>query len=162
MTMGMYPDRCATCGCYDCSCPNEPVCQRCEHPNGGPYESANCDPGETLCLSCGLVFTVGDKNPYQKKCSECGRFEKYCKCNKHPASTPLATQVGGDHYKDMAIQPIQFILANNLGYIEGCVIKYVCRYKAKGTPVQDLQKAKHYLDLLIQHLEGSDASATKT
>ena len=60
----------------------------------------------------------------------------------------LTTQVGGDHYKDMPIQPTEFIHANGIGFIAGNVIKYVCRHKAKGGK-QDLEKAAHYLQMLI-------------
>ena len=63
---------------------------------------------------------------------------------------PLSTQVGGSHYKDCHIQPIEYMLANNLGYIEGAVVKYVTRWKDKGG-VQDLEKARHLLEILIQH-----------
>lgn len=64
-----------------------------------------------------------------------------------------ATQVGGNHYKDMAIQPIEYILGNGIGYAEGAVIKYVSRWQNKGG-VDDLKKAKHFLELLIEHVEG--------
>lgn len=67
----------------------------------------------------------------------------------------LATQEGGDHYKSMPIQPVQFIHANGIGYMEGNVIKYVSRWKTKNG-VEDLRKARHYLDLLIE-LEGGAA-----
>lgn len=63
--------------------------------------------------------------------------------------TALSTQVGGNHYKDFPIQPIEFITKNNIGFIEGNIIKYVCRYKAKNG-VEDLNKAKHYLEMLIE------------
>lgn len=59
------------------------------------------------------------------------------------------TQVGGDHYRDMPIQPAEFIHKNGLGFIAGCVVKYVCRYQSKNGR-QDLEKARHYLDLLIE------------
>jgi hypothetical protein len=62
----------------------------------------------------------------------------------------LEKQVGGSHYRDMVIQPIEYILANGLGFIEGSVIKYVSRHKSKGG-VEDLRKARHFLDLLIEH-----------
>lgn len=62
------------------------------------------------------------------------------------------TQIGGSHYSDMAIQPIEFIHKNNLSFIQGNVIKYVCRYKSKNG-VEDLLKAKHYIDLLIEFEE---------
>lgn len=67
-------------------------------------------------------------------------------------STALDTQVAGDHYKSMRIQPVEFIHANNIPYLEGNVIKYVARWRTKGG-VADLEKAKHYIDLLIE-LEG--------
>lgn len=58
-------------------------------------------------------------------------------------------QIGGDHYKTQAIQPWDFIALNNLGYLEGCVVKYVSRHAKKGG-IEDLNKAKHYLDKLIE------------
>lgn len=61
----------------------------------------------------------------------------------------LKEQVGGNHYKSFKIQPIEFITINDLGYIVGNVIKYVCRYKLKNG-VEDLRKARHYIDLLIE------------
>lgn len=61
----------------------------------------------------------------------------------------LSSQVGGSHYKDLPIQPVQYIHANGIGYFEGCVIKYVSRWRAKGG-IADLEKAKHYIDLLIE------------
>ncbi len=61
----------------------------------------------------------------------------------------LNTQIGGSHYKEYTIQPIEFIHANNIPFIEGNIIKYVIRHKTKNG-LQDLIKAKHYIDLLIQ------------
>lgn len=61
----------------------------------------------------------------------------------------LNTQIGGSHYKDLPIQPVEFIERNNLGFCAGNVIKYVCRYKNKNG-IEDLKKAKHYLELLIE------------
>lgn len=63
--------------------------------------------------------------------------------------TALDTQVGGEHYKEYKIQPVEFIHANNIGFLEGNVIKYVMRHRSKNKR-QDLEKARHYLDLLIQ------------
>ena len=57
-------------------------------------------------------------------------------------------QIGGNHYLKYKIQPIDFILQNQLDFCQGCVIKYILRFKEKGG-VQDLQKAKHYIELLI-------------
>ena len=59
-------------------------------------------------------------------------------------------QVGGNHYKQYAIQPAQFALANGLDYAQSNAIKYIVRHKDKNG-VQDLDKAIHYIELLKQH-----------
>ena len=59
------------------------------------------------------------------------------------------SQVGGNHYKSFKIQPVEFIHINGLGYIAGNIIKYVCRYKSKNG-IEDLRKARHYIDMLIE------------
>lgn len=61
----------------------------------------------------------------------------------------LDVQVAGNHYKDLAIQPVEYIHANGIGYFEGNVIKYVSRWRAKNG-IKDLEKAKHYIELLIE------------
>lgn len=66
--------------------------------------------------------------------------------------TKTGSQVGGSHYVKMKIQPVEFAHANNIPFIEASVIKYVCRWRDKGG-IEDLHKAKHFLDLLIE-LEG--------
>jgi len=58
-------------------------------------------------------------------------------------------QIGGSHYKDMKIQPSKFINDNKLLFAEGNAIKYICRHAHKGE-VQDLEKAKHYIDMIIE------------
>lgn len=69
-----------------------------------------------------------------------------------PEEKALDVQVGGGHYKGLKIQPIQYIHANSLGYCEANVVKYISRWREKNGK-QDLEKAKHYIDLLIE-LEG--------
>lgn len=66
-----------------------------------------------------------------------------------PRETALARQEGGGHYKDLKIQPIEYIHANGIPFAEGSVIKYVTRWRAKGG-IKDLEKARHFLDLLIE------------
>ena len=73
------------------------------------------------------------------------------------AETALDTQVAGDHYKNKAIQPIQYIHANNLGFCEGNVIKYVTRHKDKNGRA-DIEKAIHYLELLLELEYKNDAN----
>jgi len=58
-------------------------------------------------------------------------------------------QVNGNHYKAFSIQPVQFIVQNELGFLEGCIIKRLCRYQSKDG-LDDLKKARHELDLLIE------------
>lgn len=65
----------------------------------------------------------------------------------------LDVQVAGDHYKNMAIQPVQYIHRNGLGFCEGSIIKYVSRWRGKNG-LQDLKKARHFLDLLIEMESG--------
>lgn len=61
----------------------------------------------------------------------------------------LDVQVGGSHYKDMKIQPVEYIHANGMGFLAGNIVKYVTRYQQKNG-VEDLKKARHYIDLLIE------------
>lgn len=65
-------------------------------------------------------------------------------------SDPTKTQVGGDHYRKMKIQPEAFIWENGIGWHEGNAIVYLCRWKDKGG-IEDLKKAIHTIELLIEH-----------
>lgn len=69
--------------------------------------------------------------------------------NKLKEKNQLNAQVGGEHYKNFKIQPIEFCHANKLGVIESNVVKYVCRHTTKGGK-EDIEKAIHYLKLLLQ------------
>ena len=64
-------------------------------------------------------------------------------------ASALEQQCGGNHYRNMAIQPIEFIHANGIPFAEGSVIKYVSRWRAKNG-IADLEKARHFIDLLIE------------
>ena len=61
----------------------------------------------------------------------------------------LSKQIDGSHYKDMTIQPIIYIYANKIPFIEGNIIKYVSRWKNKNG-IKDLEKARHLIDMLIE------------
>ena len=83
-------------------------------------------------------------------------FYMYPKDKEEPHNKNATNkQVGGSHYQ-LPIQPIEYILANGLGYCEANVVKYVSRWRNKGG-VQDLKKAIHYLEMLIEQ-EEKDAS----
>jgi len=63
--------------------------------------------------------------------------------------TALDIQIAGSHYKKQAIQPIEYIVANNLGFIEGCIVKYITRHKDKNG-ADDIKKIIHYCQLLLE------------
>lgn len=63
--------------------------------------------------------------------------------------TALDKQVAGDHYKDLPIQPVEYIHANKLTYLAGNVVKYISRHKAKGGAA-DVRKAIHYCELILE------------
>lgn len=74
-------------------------------------------------------------------------------------NTALDIQVGGDHYKRFKIQPIEFCQMNKLDVCQSNIIKYVCRHNFKNG-LEDLKKAKHYIDLLIQMEYGTNEEKT--
>jgi hypothetical protein len=64
-------------------------------------------------------------------------------------STPLEIQIAGSHYKGKKIQPVEYIHANGLNFLEGCIVKRITRWRDKDG-FQDLEKIKHEVDLLIE------------
>ena len=56
------------------------------------------------------------------------------------------------HY-DIGIEPVKYITSHGLGFLEGNIVKYITRYKLKGNPVEDLHKARVYIDLLLKSYE---------
>ena len=74
-------------------------------------------------------------------------------------SDPYDTQVGGNHYQTMKIQPAEFINKNEMKFAEGNAIKYICRHVNKGG-LQDLQKAKHYIDMIIERDYADEAKGS--
>lgn len=68
----------------------------------------------------------------------------------------LDKQVGGDHYKKLAIQPIEYCERNGLSACESSIVKYITRWRLKGG-TEDLEKIKHYCDILIEQEESPSA-----
>ena len=64
-------------------------------------------------------------------------------------TNPEETQIGGDHYKKLGIQPMRYSMMNKLDPCQHTIIKYVTRFRDKGG-IQDLEKAKHVIDMLIE------------
>ena len=74
---------------------------------------------------------------------------------KQEPATPLDTQVGGSHYKDMAIQPVEYIYANEMPYMDGNVVKYISRHRSKNG-AEDVRKAIQYCQMILQMEYGED------
>ena len=77
------------------------------------------------------------------------KFQREAEEYDTPSMRPSQKQVGGDHYKDMRIQPTTFIEQNKLSWCEGNAVKYICRHRVKGSE-KDILKAIHYLELLLE------------
>ena len=81
---------------------------------------------------------------------ELERMVVYSMLNKGINGTSaLDVQVAGNHYKKLKIQPVEYIHGNGIPFIEGCIIKYASRWRDKGG-IKDLEKIKHFVDLLIE------------
>ena len=123
-----------------------------------------------VCDNCGVRFSwdaIYNMDTATQFCSEScwigynakiKREEKQMGASKEKA---LDIQIDGDHYKKMKIQVVEFCMANDIPYMEGNVIKYVCRWKSKNG-ISDLKKARHYLDLLIEEEEANLDGTNKT
>jgi hypothetical protein len=103
------------------------------------FEVNLCDECQTVahCLKHGCIPKVKPSGTIEVTMEEDEAFDA------------LNKQVAGNHYKDLPIQPVEFIHANAIGYFEGNVIKYVSRWRKKNG-IADLEKAKHYIELLIE------------
>ena len=69
---------------------------------------------------------------------------------KKQAKMATAKQVGGEHYKDCKIQPVDYIVENDLTFLEGNAIKYITRHRKKGEGAKDIEKAIHYLEMILE------------
>lgn len=70
---------------------------------------------------------------------------------------PSDNQIGGRHYGNMAIEPVEFAMKNKLDFCQSSIIKYVCRFREKNG-IEDLEKAKHYIDILISYEQDESKS----
>ena len=68
-------------------------------------------------------------------------------------------QVGGDHYKKLQIQPVEYIYANELDFLEGNVVKYITRHRTKGEGAKDIQKVIHYAQMIVELRYGEKMDA---
>lgn len=98
-------------------------------------------------LDCVIYSDIANGNVYVREKKDF--IDKFKEVDEIQLNNPLQSQVGGSHYKDLKIQPVEFIHANNIPFCEANAIKYLCRHRNKNGK-QDLLKARHYIDLLIK------------
>lgn len=123
------------------SSPDWGKCGKCVYQDraGNAFPCINCTDDDLQFVQKAYV---GWKSPEEKE-------ETMARKERVPVSLdPLASQVGGDHYQ-MPIQPIEFIVKNDIPYREGNAIKYICRHKNKNGK-QDIEKAIHYLQMILR------------
>ena len=82
--------------------------------------------------------TVRDKKQFKKVSLE------------REAQIATNKQIGGDHYKNCKIQPVDYIVENNLTFLEGNVVKYITRHRRKGEGASDIEKVIHYCELILE------------
>lgn len=90
------------------------------------------DIASRLDLTYGTVWNIVNNYPHSK-----------------PKNMKSLEKKGEKHYKNGAIEPVEYILKNKMGYLEGNVIKYVTRHRDKGK-AQDIKKAIHYLEMILE------------
>lgn len=105
-------------------------------------------------MHCGTCRHFGNIDYSKKQCVECQNSGTRIHWEAPLSDTmdqqrATERQVGGDHYAKLAIQPMQYSMANKLDACQHTIIKYVTRFRDKGG-IQDLEKAKHVIDLLIE------------
>lgn len=126
--------------------PGDDICLGCYFDDG--YSKLACNG----CESIQCIFTKIEENPTSEQVRACtAKGETPHKKPKSAIKSALDKQEGGDHYK-VSVQPIEYILANNLGFCEGNVVKYITRWKNKNG-VEDLKKVIHYVEYLIEQEE---------
>jgi len=117
---------------------------------------------DSKCKHCGDPFGKHRMGTHQCPISG-GNFElnQVFEPSDEAVENPLTKQVAGDHYKKLKIQPIEYIHANGIPFAEGCAIKYLTRWRDKGG-IADLEKAKHFIELLIELEKKNEAPTRKT
>jgi len=112
----------------------------------------DASPGEwSVAHKKSMEDTLEEPQSYVNEAGAEPKWQQYQ--DERDSKEALGTQVGGDWYKNMTIQPLEFILANDLGFCEGNAIKYICRHESKGGSL-DIDKAIHYLEMLKEDCYG--------
>lgn len=134
------------------------VAGACPECHGAPNHLPDCPRLKQACEHHFTKVVRAEDNPGVRyvMCADCGTHLDHLAARPDgrvvltkSQQTALDVQVGGSHYKDLAIQPVEYIHKNRIGYMEGNAIKYLTRWRQKNG-VEDLKKARHYIDLLIE------------
>ena len=145
--------RCPSCGSnnyFSNYIGDKYTCEDCKNESVIPTDSQRLRP-PVDCLKCGSIETSYDVVNQIYECGDCGwRFVDFKETVK--MVNDIKQQ---KHYTQHAIQPVVFIGMNRIDFLAGNVIKYVSRYNMKNG-VEDLRKAQHYLEMLIQREEGKE------
>jgi hypothetical protein len=123
-------------------------------------KEANADPTLYLCMKSGRTGREFLKNRNKQRrrkrmltpsgLRDIAKNKTLTTEETGETTSALDRQTGGNHYKNMVIQPAEYAEKNGLSLLEGNVVKYISRWKLKGQPLSDLEKAKHCIDLLIE------------
>jgi|TARA_R110000824_G_scaffold60572_4_gene161822 hypothetical protein len=100
---------------------------------------------------------IGEDIPHRTMAES---WDEYCvrvmqeKRTKRMPDNALSKQVEGSHYKECKIQPVEYIVGNNLDFLEGNIVKYITRHKTKGEGSTDIKKVIHYAELILELVYG--------
>ena len=89
-------------------------------------------------------------------------WDEYCvramqeRRGQQMSNNALSKQVEGSHYKECKIQPVEYIVGNNLDFLEGNIVKYITRHKTKGEGSADIKKVIHYAELILELVYGKE------
>ena len=75
---------------------------------------------------------------------------------KKEARMATDKQIGGDHYKSCKIQPVEYIVGNDLTFLEGNIVKYITRHRRKGEGAKDIEKVIHYAEMILEMEYGKE------
>jgi hypothetical protein len=126
-------------------------CDNCFY-EAAPYHMEpcfKCGAGGSNWVAVDFLKNVPDEASIEGEEVMSQMAEQLLQSKPQKPESALDKQVSGGHYKALKIQPIEFLHANNIPFAEGCAIKYLCRWRDKGG-IKDLEKAKHFIELLIE------------
>ncbi len=117
----------------------------------------NADEGQAQARTYGAGGVAVWRQAWADLVAASAQANELVRSREEHSMSATETQIGGDHYRTCKIQPVEFIEANGLAFLEGCVVKRVTRHaRAGGKGRQDIEKAIHELQLLLQLRYGDE------